>query len=227
MQSSDITRIRELRGLARNVDTNMTIETLLCQSACQTPSTGTGAVINGTSLGTTVIYPIGSQFQVVDASGFYVRPVRGRDSIMLGHTSVVVYDELRREFYYDTTTGKTFVIQHPDDEDKYLVHACLEGPEVGVYYRGKAYIDCDMCIVQLPKYTKNLATDYTVSVTPIYNGKIRTLNATNVENGEFKVYGESGEFHWTVYAKRCNYLEVEPDKDDVDICGDGPYKWIV
>ena len=29
------------------------------------------------------------------------------------------------------------IIDHPDDkENKYLIHGCLEGPEVGVYYRG-------------------------------------------------------------------------------------------
>ena len=36
--------------------------------------------------------------------------------------------------------AKTFVIDHPDDENKYLVHVCLEGPEAGVYYRGKAEV---------------------------------------------------------------------------------------
>ena len=29
-------------------------------------------------------------------------------------------------------TAKTFVIDHPDDTSKYLVHGCLEGPEGGV-----------------------------------------------------------------------------------------------
>jgi hypothetical protein len=36
---------------------------------------------------------------------------------------------------------KTFIIEHPIDTSKYLIHACLEGPEAGVYYRGKATID--------------------------------------------------------------------------------------
>ena len=44
----------------------------------------------------------------------------------------------------NTTTGeitsnaasKTFVIDHPIDPERYLVHACVEGPESGVYYRG-------------------------------------------------------------------------------------------
>ena len=35
---------------------------------------------------------------------------------------------------------KTFIIDHPIDKNKYLVHGCLEGPEFGVYYRGKSEI---------------------------------------------------------------------------------------
>jgi len=36
--------------------------------------------------------------------------------------------------------SKTFVREHPLNKDKYLVHACLEGPEAGVYYRGERLI---------------------------------------------------------------------------------------
>jgi len=35
---------------------------------------------------------------------------------------------------------KTFIINHPLDDSKYLVHACLEGPEAGIYYRGDGEI---------------------------------------------------------------------------------------
>ena len=48
----------------------------------------------------------------------------------------------------DLTTGalsglhKSFVIDHPLHEDKYLMHATLEGPEGGIFYRGTA--DCTM-----------------------------------------------------------------------------------
>ena len=79
-----------------------------------------------------------------------------------------------------TISSKTFVIEHPDDKDKYLVHSCLEGPEAGVYYRGSCEIDefeftdDDNEIVyfkkiKLPKYVKNLAKDLTVNVSPLIN----------------------------------------------------------
>jgi len=37
--------------------------------------------------------------------------------------------------------AKSFIIDHPKEpETKHLVHVCLEGPEAGVYYRGKGEI---------------------------------------------------------------------------------------
>jgi hypothetical protein len=126
-----------------------------------------------------------------------------------------------------TYTSKTFVIQHPLNNNKYLVHACLEGPEAGVYYRGKAQIEdgSNSVIISLPNYVDAFATDFTVHITPIFNGHPRLLNSSDVENGQFTVYGEPGRFSWIVYGKRSE-INVEPNKSDVELKGDGPYKWI-
>ena len=43
--------------------------------------------------------------------------------------------------------GKSFIIDHPDDSSKYLVHVCLEGPEAAVYYRGKGEITNNNSVV--------------------------------------------------------------------------------
>ena len=64
--------------------------------------------------------------------------------------------------------------------------------------------------VVLPNYVDSLAYDFTVQITAIYNGKIVTLNAGEVEDGKFKVYGENSKFYWTVYGKRYD-IDVEPD----------------
>jgi hypothetical protein len=45
------------------------------------------------------------------------------------------FNEYNNSLLYNTS--KTFIIDHPIKKDKYLVHACVEGPETGVYYRGK------------------------------------------------------------------------------------------
>jgi hypothetical protein len=126
------------------------------------------------------------------------------------------------------TSVKSFVIDHPDDSEKYLVHGCLEGPEAGVYYRGKGEITNDEFVeIRLPKYVKNLALDLTVQVTPIYQGKKITtiLSATEIEDNAFRVYGDNCKFHWTVFGQRAP-LKAEIYKNEVSVKGDGPYKWI-
>lgn len=123
------------------------------------------------------------------------------------------------------TSAKTFVIDHPIDENNYLVHACLEGPESGVYYRGTGFIKDDLSTtICLPDYVEKLTTNLTVQITPIYNGKIKVYNTSSIKNNKFTVYGENGEFYWLVHGSR-GRIEVEPDKNSVVVKGDGPYKW--
>lgn len=61
---------------------------------------------------------------------------------------------------------KNFVIPHPTKEGKQLVHTCLEGPENGVYVRGKLL---NKNIIDLPEYWTNLVDEdtITVSITPV------------------------------------------------------------
>jgi len=122
---------------------------------------------------------------------------------------------------------KTFVIDHPRDNNKYLVHACLEGPEAGVYYRGKSEITNNESItINLPDYVEHLATDFTIQITPIFSNKeIKQLYVSEVENNSFIVYGENTKFFWLVQGKRCDIV-VEPSKDNTIVNGTGPYKWI-
>jgi len=123
---------------------------------------------------------------------------------------------------------KTFVIDHPLDENKYLIHGCLEGPESGVYYRGIGEItDGESTVIKLPLYVESLAYNFTVNITPIYNGEynISPLQSSIVEDNKFSVYGTNARFYWIVYGTRCN-ITIEPDKNMVDVKGDGPYKWI-
>ncbi len=125
------------------------------------------------------------------------------------------------------TGPKTFVIQHPTDEKKYLVHACLEGPEAGVYYRGVGTITNGNSVsIKLPDYAPVLADDFNIQVTGIYNGvKVNVYNVSLVVNGSFIVYGENGEFNWLAIGKRSD-IDVEPNKHDVSIKGEGPYLWL-
>ena len=53
----------------------------------------------------------------------------------------------------------------------------------------------------------------------------RNLNCSKIENNKFTVYGEPGEFYWTVIGKRLN-INVEPNRDSVVVKGDGPYTYL-
>ena len=143
---------------------------------------------------------------------------------VLGNTGAVVTYQ-NGSWYY--SGSKTFIIDHPHDNEKYLIHACLEGPEAGVYYRGKSeIINNENVVVNLPNYVKNFADNFTVTITGIYDGKLKLYNSSEVdENGSFTVYGENGKFSWIAIGKRGNIV-TEPKKSEINVRGDGPYKYI-
>ena len=59
-------------------------------------------------------------------------------------------------------TSKLFDIEHPTKGEGYrLAHACLEGPEHGVYYRGRLKNEK---VIRLPSYWKDLVNIDTISV---------------------------------------------------------------
>jgi hypothetical protein len=98
-----------------------------------------------------------------------------------------------------------------------------------VYYRGEDAIISgkDMAVVNLPAYVDVLATTLTVHLTQIWDGRrgIRELQAGPVKDGKFTVYGDDGPFAWILFGKRGN-INVEPNKNRVEVHGDGPYKYI-
>ncbi len=193
----------------------------------------------------------------ISASGQYIAGViygyyiwNCQNSISNGVVSVGNYSSsagvtgVAGSIYYDTTIGgasglqvstgslwtsvKSFVIDHPKDQEKFLVHGCLEGPEAGVYYRGKGVItNNESVVIELPDYVDKLATNLTVQLTPIYDGDIYKPQyfATEVSANKFLVHGVNGAFYWTVYGQRLSFM-VEPNKNEVEIKGDGPYKWL-
>ena len=112
------------------------------------------------------------------------------------------------------------------DDDKYLVHVCLEGPEAGVYYRSTGEITNNFfTTIVLPDYVTAIADEFTVHITAIYNGTTLISYSTGeVENNQFNVYGENGEFFWIVHGKRLS-INTEPFKKDIEVKGNGPYKW--
>ena len=138
--------------------------------------------------------------------------------------NIMYYDDSDIKYKYTT---KTFVIDHPIDKNKYLVHGCLEGPESGVYYRGKNQITNNHSVtIYLPEYVEKMCTNMTIQITPFYNGStIISYNVSDVIDNKFNVYGPNGRFCWIVHGSR-EEIEVEPSKDKTIVKGSGPYKWV-
>jgi hypothetical protein len=119
--------------------------------------------------------------------------------------------------------SKSFIIDHPlRPYEATLVHACIEGPEHAVYYRGEAKLVEGEATVELPDYFEALtcAEGRTVQLTPILDGDgpIALLAASRVVDGRFRVRAASASvqaFYWEVKAVRADVprLTVEQPRD--------------
>ncbi|MER5333780.1 hypothetical protein [Micromonospora sp. NPDC002717] len=121
--------------------------------------------------------------------------------------------------------SKQFAIDHPLDapdatERRQLIHAAIEGPENGVYYRGEARLDGGTATVELPAYFEALTRPEgrTVHLTPVFDDDepVSALAASRVKDGAFRVRTVDGSpashaFYWEVKAVRDDLepLEVE------------------
>lgn len=182
-----------------------------------------GSIPYQSSTNTTSLLANGTAGQVLTSAGTTLAPTWS--TLLAGPTGAT--GDIGIQGGTGPTGSKTFVINHPKDINRYLVHACLEGPEAGVYYRGKGEIINNICTtIVLPDYVENLISEFTIQVTPIYSDKkIEQIYVSEVINNSFNVYGENCKFYWVVQGKRID-IEVEPLKITTQIKGSGPYTWI-
>ncbi|WP_433280681.1 hypothetical protein [Micromonospora sp. CA-244673] len=117
--------------------------------------------------------------------------------------------------------SKQFAIDHPLDapdaaQRRQLIHAALEGPENGVYYRGEGRLENGAATVELPAYFEALtrAEGRTVQLTPVFEDDepVSALAAGRVRDGAFRVRTIDGSpashaFCWQVTAIRA---DLEP-----------------
>ena len=178
----------------------------------------------------------GSTFTLINsyAGTYYVSP-RSISISASGQYITACFQTTEGAIVTCTNYFKSFVIDHPVDYDKYLVHACLEGPESGVYYRGTHEItNNESTVVHLPNYVEHFSFEFTVQVSPIYQEpedkeeeqqQSKSLGVSKVENNQFTVYGNNCEFFWIVSGTRIS-INVEPMKKKCNMNGNGPYRWI-
>jgi hypothetical protein len=183
-----------------------------------------GALAGGNNMGSNSILlsAAGASRQLQIDNAFGVTPM---NSTAVGGTqgNIMHYDPTTFEIRYDT--AKTFVIPHPNRPGRMLVHGCLEGPEGGVYYRGKGNSGKP---IRLPDYVPDLigGGEPTIHVTPIGNNQSLGVSEWNRETNSFRVIADRPtDFHWTFTAMRIP-VDVEPFETEVEVKGQGPYTYI-
>jgi hypothetical protein len=116
-----------------------------------------------------------------------------------------------------TGNSKNFSIPHPSKEGKRLVHSCLEGPEIGVYFRGRSTSDA----IEMPDYWGGLVhlDSMTVELTAI--GPNQDLYVGDIsDTGEVTV-GSNTEaplnYFYVIYGERKDLDKLDIEVDEVEI----------
>jgi hypothetical protein len=103
---------------------------------------------------------------------------------------------------------KNFKIDHPTKPDYYLVHSSLEGPERGIYYRGKLQ---NNTIIHLPEYWNELTDEdnITVQLTSIKSSCVHYVKS--ISKQKIEVGCNCGEPYcfYIVHAERNNEGKFE------------------
>ena len=115
-----------------------------------------------------------------------------------------------------TATSKSFLIKHPTKPGKKLQYGSLEGPEHGVYVRGRL---TDNDTIELPDYWTALIdpNSITVNLTPV--GAHQELYVADIGDNKVIVGGSTDhmDFFYTVYAERVDVDRIELEIDDEDV----------
>jgi hypothetical protein len=101
------------------------------------------------------------------------------------------------------TSRKSFDIPHPVKKGYRLRHVCLEGPEAGVYYRGRL---TNSNIIELPEYWRGLIDPETISVSLTQIKTSQDLIVEEIEWGtRIKIKSGNGtgiDCYYLVHAER-------------------------
>jgi len=135
----------------------------------------------------------------------------GKDVKFFGATSgkYMLWDESADELIIVgdfSATSKSFVITHPTKPGKTLRHGSLEGPEHGVYIRGKLV---DGETIELPDYWIGLVDEDTLTVQLTPSGRFQRLYVDNISNSTVTIANEDDD------PIDCFYF-VQAERKDVD-----------
>jgi len=105
---------------------------------------------------------------------------------------------------------KKFDIPHPNKLGMRLRHACIEGPEVGVYYRGRLVGNN---VIELPDYWHNLVDPESITVNLTPHSYYQELYVKDIEWGrKINIVNNTGsgiDCSYVVYAERIDVEKLE------------------
>jgi hypothetical protein len=133
--------------------------------------------------------------------------------------------------YSSLAALKSFVIDHPTDPDRLLVHVCTESPTAGVEYTGSVVVYDGHAVVALPDYFEALCEPdgRTVQLTPV--GALCRVASRPIVDGRFVVLSDAPDgtrVDWLVKATRRHAdFDVEPVREGLRVAGSGPYRYVV
>ena len=108
-------------------------------------------------------------------------------------------------------TTKSFVIDHPTKTGKKLRYGSLEGPENGVYVRGRL---TGTDVIELPDYWTGLVDENSITVNLTAIGSAQDLFVKDIKDNKVYVGSSAVDCFYTVYAERkdVDKLVVEFDE---------------
>ena len=148
-----------------------------------TYSAGTGLDLGGTTFSVDVsdFMTNGSNNRLVTATG--TDGMNAEANLTFDGSTLTVTGHL-------AATTKSFVIPHPTKKDMTLHHGSLEGPEHGVYHRGRL---TDEHEIVLPDYWDGLVDENTITVQLTPYGDYQMLFVESIENNIIRVQNEANE----------------------------------
>jgi len=111
-----------------------------------------------------------------------------------------------------SASSKSFLINHPTKENKKLEYGCLEGPEFGVYHRGRA----QSTTISLPDYWTGLVREETITVQLTPKGSFQHLYVVSQSLTEIVIGAADGETidcFYTIYGERADIDRLEVEKE--------------
>jgi len=111
-----------------------------------------------------------------------------------------------------SASSKSFLIDHPTKENKKLEYGCLEGPEFGVYHRGRVQSNT----ITLPDYWTALVREGTITVQLTPKGSFQHLYVVSQSLTEIIIGAADGETidcFYTIYGERADIDSLVVEKD--------------